>query len=823
PYLAQIDSRVAGQSAAAADPTAAAEKQLRLHRGDFYPYQDKPYEQYWSGMFTSRPVLKRLVRSAEQAVQHTEALVALARVRRSRTGMDNGAVWEALDRGLEFCRKQVAIGYHHDAVTGTCSRGAADDYEQRLNAAHRVAIRIGSFALQMAHANAVDPEPDAIERAVGEAKTGGPVPGVNTADDTRLAVAADGADTQAIVVTNANHMMAQDQTVRLLVPSLDLALVDPMTRRAVDAAAVARPAADGAGFEVDFAARSLPPLGWRSYVLANATTAARDYANVPLLRDAFRAPPPPASGRPATKAVLKRDGMHVHLNLDRHSGRVRIALGSHKVVHHQLRQYPVNPRVQPSGAYIMHSFILMYAIVFYVFGGGLCTGLAASVYLRSWRAKNNYQPARRAVRSPILATAMGAMGGLALVYYVEQVASIDTLDRWAGGSLTAPAGLAVFSFIVGYVVSVSLGARARLCVLFVYGVAAAIVMVLFGVPTWQSRPLALEPTGGFRLDVGGPVCDSATVDITADASVTYRLCTGRANMVEVTAHVRAAVDREVVAHFALNGGGAVPRVLRSCEFDMFDGVGVARRRYSRWTPVPGNYYPAVSHVALASGGLQLHSRQATGATCIAADTLEVGIHRSLSANDFRGLNDPLVDNTEATVTHYIDVGVDRMPGRSGVLANAAINAPALAFVLPLPDNANASLASYSGLGETSDAAVPSAVQNGCVRIVGIQSDESYQRPADDRLDIYARVQMLPGDARCLDKHGAEGVIDLPRLLAVAQHQRVDVFAAEPGDWSIGEWQRLRSEQKVERIRLQPGEQALFRFAIHPLGSEQIGS
>ncbi|KAJ1665195.1 mannosyl-oligosaccharide 1,3-1,6-alpha-mannosidase activity protein [Coemansia sp. RSA 1813] len=816
PYMAQIDDRVASTHKKETGKT-----QLRLHRGDFYPYQDKPYEQYWSGFYTTRPTLKRLVRSTEQAVEHVEALVAVARVRCSGTGKDIEAAWDVLEHSLEYCRKQVAIGYHHDAVTGTCSRRATEDYELRLRSAQRVAMHIGRYALQLAQSGTMDLDldldldPDRMEREIKDAKasTDAAPRGYNTADDAEARlVVSDTVQPMVVTVTNANRLSAQDQAVRLHVPSLDVALIDPTTRRAVDAVAV-RPATHDTGFEVDFVARDVPPLGWRNYVLVNETVAERDYARMAMLRDAFHTQTSSA-GPLATEAVLEKDGTRVRLAIDRRGSGVRMSMergsGRSEVVH-QLRQYSINPRIQPSGAYVMHSFMLMYAVVFYVFGGALCAGLAASVVVAAARMQQAKSiPATRF--SPMLAIALGAAVGFALAYFVEQVASVATLNRWAGGDVVSSAGLAVAAFAIGYAVSVALGARTRLCILFVYGVAAAIIAVLFGVPAWQSRPLALEGghrMSGFRIEAGGPVCDTATVDVTDSASVTYRLCTGRSHMVEVTARVRPEVDRDVVAHFELASGGAMRSMAKQCAFDVFDGVGVTRRKYSRWTPVPGNYYPAVSHVALASGDLTLHSRQATGATCIAANTLEVGMHRSMSGNDFRGLDEPVIDDSMASITHFVDTGMDRAPARSGLLANAALNAPALAFLMAMPDS-NVSLAAHSGLGAAGDDKASSTVHNGCVRFVGIQRG---RRRASDGLDIYARVQLLAGDARCLDEHGA-GVINVPGLLAVGPQQRVDVYAAEPGDWSIGEWQHQRLKHKVERaVSLLPGAQALFQFEV----------
>ncbi|KAJ2654327.1 mannosyl-oligosaccharide 1,3-1,6-alpha-mannosidase activity protein [Coemansia sp. RSA 1200] len=835
PHLAQIDKRLTFNEHKERRKGGSGQRQLRLHRGDFYPYQDKPYEQYWSGLYTSRPALKRLVRSAEQAVQHVEALVAMARVRQSRFGRDDkeaaAAEWDVLERGLEYSRKQVAIGYHHDAVTGTCSRSAAEDYELRLRAARRVAMHIGQHALRLSLAESNGSAAGQMEREIEDAKTvEKAAPGYNTADisddddndnNSHLTVT-DVAQPAVIAVTNAHHLSAQNQTVRLRVPTLDVALVDAATRRAVGAVAV-RPALDGSGFVVDFVARNVPPLGWRYFVLANETAALRKYGNVAMLRDARSAVV--SSGPLLAKAELEKDGMRVRLTLDRDGSAVRMAIqrgtGHSEVVVHQLRQYFVNPRVQSSGAYIMHSFMLMYAIVFYVFGGGLCAGLCGAVVVATRRRR--IQPNKAAAaRSPLVALALGASVGIALVYYVEQVASIAALNRWAGGSALSSAGLAAVALAVGYASATVLGARARLCVFFIYGTAAAVVAVLFGAPTWQSRPLAVDGAriGGFRVETGGAVCDTASVDVGNSASVVYRLCAGRSNVVEVSVRVEAETDREIVAHFVLPDGGMLPR---QCAFDMFDGVGVVRRQYQRWTPVPGNYYPAVSHVALASGRLALHSRQATGATCVAAKTLEVGMHRSLSANDYRGLNQPLVDNSVASVTHFVDIGDAAFSAHSGPLANVAINAPALAFLMTAPGDGDvtgpaidALLVEHSGLGAAGEDAT-GAVGLGCVRFVGIQHQrqQSNSSSSGNSLDIYARVQLLLGDPRCMDEHGA-GIINLPGLLAIGPQQRADVYTTEFGDWTIGEWQHQRTERMISsHARLLPGEQALYRFSIAP--------
>ncbi|KAJ2372861.1 mannosyl-oligosaccharide 1,3-1,6-alpha-mannosidase activity protein, partial [Coemansia sp. RSA 2603] len=123
-------------------------------KGDLYPYQDKPYEQYWAGILASRMRLKRAVRLAEHCVQHAEALVAAGHVRARSSGLRDA--WETtLEQHMEEARKQVAIGYHHDAITGTCSHTAYLDYLDRLQHAERTALRVARVALLLSSGQAM--------------------------------------------------------------------------------------------------------------------------------------------------------------------------------------------------------------------------------------------------------------------------------------------------------------------------------------------------------------------------------------------------------------------------------------------------------------------------------------------------------------------------------------------------------------------------------------------------------------------------------------------------------------------------------------------
>ncbi|KAJ1811966.1 mannosyl-oligosaccharide 1,3-1,6-alpha-mannosidase activity protein, partial [Coemansia sp. RSA 2598] len=366
---------------------------LYTFEGDFYPYQDKPYEQYWSGILASRPALKGLIRSAEQAVQHTEGLVAAAKLFAGNLS-EQKARWDVLESHLEYCRKQVAIGYHHDAITGTCSTAARYDYVERLRAARNVALRISRYALEMASADKSAGAGDSV-RVMRKQLVKSRVPdrqsnslGYNTADkpdsedrgggdaqeargylDIPEDVCSDPACPGSLVtVTNAASLVAQDQVVRLVVSTLNATVVDARTGKAVSDVQVNR-RPDGR-FLVSFLAKDIPGLGFRSYLVHRSHAADTQ----PRLQEA-RSADPPFSPTLSTS--------HLQVDLSVLGSRVRLSIkdtgtNETRVVWHSLKQYFANPRMQSSGAYVMHSFMLMYSMVIYAFGGALCAGLLLS-------------------------------------------------------------------------------------------------------------------------------------------------------------------------------------------------------------------------------------------------------------------------------------------------------------------------------------------------------------------------------------------------------------------------------------------------------------
>ncbi|KAJ2766582.1 Alpha-mannosidase 2x, partial [Coemansia nantahalensis] len=270
--------------------------------------------------------------------------------------------------------------------------------------------------------------------------------------------------------------------------------------------------------------------------------------------------------------------------------------------------------------------------------------------------------------------------------------------------------------------------------------------------------------------------------VAAGIAVEYALCADAPGQLQIRSHVLAPPDREVVARFTEAGEAAR-------ELAIYDGAGVRRRRAGRWTPVPGTFYPAPSHVAL--GRLVVHARQPMGASCIAPGVLELMMHRSMTANDYRGLLQPLTDRTPVTVTHLLDLPQQEPADALRLAANHRANAPPLVFVLPAE---HALPAAYAG------AAQPAAA----VRLVGIRARRAEAGP----LQVDVRV-------------AAHEPIDIPPagLLRGAGQ-----MAEAQGDWALCDLSAARRTfAPADRIRLAAGEQKLLRVAFSAQSASLIAA
>ena len=86
---------------------------------DFFPYASAPHS-YWTGYLSSRPALKRMVRTSSAFLQMARQLEFWSQ-QPAADVMPTGALEEA-----------VAVSQHHDAVAGTSKQHVAYDYAQRL-------------------------------------------------------------------------------------------------------------------------------------------------------------------------------------------------------------------------------------------------------------------------------------------------------------------------------------------------------------------------------------------------------------------------------------------------------------------------------------------------------------------------------------------------------------------------------------------------------------------------------------------------------------------------------------------------------------------
>ncbi|RUS28403.1 hypothetical protein BC938DRAFT_481924, partial [Jimgerdemannia flammicorona] len=144
--------------------------ELPWYEGDFFPYFDKPVENYWTGIaimgsqhnhghhlilppaFTStstihtpgfyatRPTLKGLIRETERLIRHSEILHTRSVLRSfllaNTTNMTlTASRIKSEDYGTSLllrAKLELAISHHHDAITGTCTAPTYLDYRRRV-------------------------------------------------------------------------------------------------------------------------------------------------------------------------------------------------------------------------------------------------------------------------------------------------------------------------------------------------------------------------------------------------------------------------------------------------------------------------------------------------------------------------------------------------------------------------------------------------------------------------------------------------------------------------------------------------------------------
>ncbi|KAK9108609.1 hypothetical protein Syun_024620 [Stephania yunnanensis] len=115
------------------DAKFAANQSWPLKTNDFFPYADR-INAYWTGYFTSRPALKRYVRTMSAYYLAARQLEFFKGRNKLRPNTDTLA-------------DALAIAQHHDAVSGTEKQHVANDYAKRLSIGYVEAEELVSSSL----------------------------------------------------------------------------------------------------------------------------------------------------------------------------------------------------------------------------------------------------------------------------------------------------------------------------------------------------------------------------------------------------------------------------------------------------------------------------------------------------------------------------------------------------------------------------------------------------------------------------------------------------------------------------------------------------
>ncbi|GBG31498.1 Alpha-mannosidase [Hondaea fermentalgiana] len=101
-----------------------------VREDDLMPLHEHPHV-YWTGYFSSRVALKRLLRKSSSLLQTARQLAFAASLRhvpvsQPRHGPRVGTSW------TDAFEAAVAVAMHHDGISGTAKQAVADDYAQRI-------------------------------------------------------------------------------------------------------------------------------------------------------------------------------------------------------------------------------------------------------------------------------------------------------------------------------------------------------------------------------------------------------------------------------------------------------------------------------------------------------------------------------------------------------------------------------------------------------------------------------------------------------------------------------------------------------------------
>jgi hypothetical protein len=102
------------------------------YEGDLMPYSDGD-KAYWTGYYSSRPLLKKIMRQGEAALKHANVFYTLAYQRRFSNETQTVKKLTEMYNAIQPLLNAVNDATHHDAITGTAKQFVVYDYIDHLN------------------------------------------------------------------------------------------------------------------------------------------------------------------------------------------------------------------------------------------------------------------------------------------------------------------------------------------------------------------------------------------------------------------------------------------------------------------------------------------------------------------------------------------------------------------------------------------------------------------------------------------------------------------------------------------------------------------
>ena len=112
-----------------------------VFKGDFLPYEERfpDFEDFWTGYYSTRLHMKRLIRHVFNDIQSTKTLLAIRATHYNRNQINFNDVdsfkIDSIQEKITNAERKWAIMMHHDAITGTHTVHTAPSYYQILKEA----------------------------------------------------------------------------------------------------------------------------------------------------------------------------------------------------------------------------------------------------------------------------------------------------------------------------------------------------------------------------------------------------------------------------------------------------------------------------------------------------------------------------------------------------------------------------------------------------------------------------------------------------------------------------------------------------------------